>query len=157
MYFPSSKTSHRDDHLLATLTDLESSNYRICTKPPPPLAASFIMEQQPQQQPVQQTIPLQQEPVQQQAPFPNQLPTQYQQPPLQEFYQPATATTSQPNAFYNQQQSVYGPAEPVRVAPDLQNHTSSVMQQPAFANSPRQRTPAPLSQQGEYFVIASEY
>jgi hypothetical protein len=110
------------------------------------------MMQQPQQalpQPLQQTS------------FSNQIPTQYQQqqqPPqqFQEFYQPAT-TTSQPNNFYNQQQQpVHAPAEPVTVAPNFQNHTST-MQQPAFANSPRQRsqnrvTPAPLSQQGEYLT-----
>jgi hypothetical protein len=98
----------------------------------------------------QQTFPLQQEPVQQQ---------QQQPPPQQEFYQPA-ATTSQPNTFYNQQQQpVYAPAEPAIVAPDLQNHTSA-MQQPAFANSPRQRSQnrsarASLSQQGEYHVTSS--
>jgi hypothetical protein len=102
-----------------------------------------MMEQQPQQLPLQQ---------QQQATFTNQPPTQYQQqppPPLQEFYQPA-ATTSQPSSNPNGQQQ---PQPVYAVAPDLQNHTSAM--QPAFANSPRQRTPAPLSQQGEYFVTPS--
>lgn len=117
------------------------------------------MMQQPQQQ-QQQAFPLQQEPVQRQASYPNQLPTQYQPP--QEFYQPAA--TSQPNTFYNQQQQpVYAPAEPAVVTPDLQNNTSA-MQQPAFANSPRQRSQnrsarASLSQQGEYFggLVVAEY
>lgn len=123
-----------------------------------PSRPHFAMQQQ-------QAFPLQQEPLQQQqqASYPNQLPTQYQQqpPPQQQFYQPA-ATTSQPNTFYNQQQQqpVYAPAEPaIVVAPDLQNNTSA-MQQPAFANSPRQRSQnrsarASLSQQGEYHVTSS--
>jgi hypothetical protein len=116
--------------------------------------------QQPQQQQQQQIFPLQQEPIQQPS-FSNQIPAQHQQqqqqqqqPLPQEFYQPAAA--SQSNSFYNQQKPVYAPAEPVRVTPNPQNHTST-MQQPAFANSPRQRSqnrvpPAPLSQQGEYHM-----